>query len=245
MSQMTTIKVGESAKTIALPEGKALILTGSVDAAGVVYLLDPALGGTNSLKSWAVGAGALAPIGAYAGSQKVLVSCSAGSIDAVVQDAVLTQAGTGPLPIATGAQLGGIKSGPGLSIDPATGVALPPPAPTQVPAVVTVAKNIIISERVAVGTYRGVGYGFQMALKENHRVRLTVKNEIANTVVMEVGTTTAANNDFNIPGSFPLQIAPGQEAEIAYEAVQVYIQQARSGSAVLNQFVTIEREYLL
>lgn len=96
MSQTTTIKVGESAKTITLPEGKALILTGSGGAVGVAYLLDPALGGTNSLRSWAVGNGALAAIGPYEDSQKIHLTCSAGSIAAKVLDAILTvQSGGG------------------------------------------------------------------------------------------------------------------------------------------------------
>jgi hypothetical protein len=94
MSTTTTINVGESAKTITLPEGKALILTGSTGAAGVAYLLDPVLGGTNAQKSWQVGAGPLAAIGPYAGPQKVLVACSAGSIDALTQDSVITAAQT-------------------------------------------------------------------------------------------------------------------------------------------------------
>ena len=96
MSNTTTIKVGESAKTITLPEGKALILTGSVGAVGVAYLLDAALGGTNSLRSWTVGAGALAAIGPYEDTQKIHLTCAAGSISARVLDAVLTiQAGGG------------------------------------------------------------------------------------------------------------------------------------------------------
>lgn len=132
-----------------------------------------------------------------------------------------------------------------MSVDPATGVALPPPAQTQQPFTAATEKRLLMSERVAVGTYRGVGYGFRCALKENNRKRITIKNEITNTVAMEVGTTTATNDDFNAPGSYPMLINPGQEVEISWEVVQVYIQQARSGSAVLNQFVTIEREYPL
>lgn len=101
MSQTTTIKVGESAKTITLPEGKSLVLTGSAGAVGVAYLLDPALGGTNSLRSWAVGTGALAAIGPYENTQKIHLTCSAGSIAAVVKEAVLTISAT-PAPTAPG-----------------------------------------------------------------------------------------------------------------------------------------------
>jgi lysophospholipase L1-like esterase len=89
MTQTTTIKAGESAKTITLQEGKALTLTGSTGAAGVAYLLDQVLGGTNSVRSWAIGSGALPQIGPYAGTQQFQITCAGGSIDAVVQDAVV------------------------------------------------------------------------------------------------------------------------------------------------------------
>ena len=101
MSNTTTIKVGESAKTITLPEGKALVLTGAPGTAGVAYLLDKALGGTNSLRSWTVGAGALAAIGPYENTQKIHLTCSAGSIAATVKEAVLTISAT-PAPTVPG-----------------------------------------------------------------------------------------------------------------------------------------------
>jgi len=101
MSNTTTIKVGESAKTITLPEGKALVLTGAPGTAGVAYLLDPALGGTNSLRSWTVGAGALSAIGPYENTQKIHLTCSAGSIAATVKEAVLTISAT-PAPTVPG-----------------------------------------------------------------------------------------------------------------------------------------------
>jgi len=101
MSNTTMIKVGESAKTITLPEGKALVLTGAPGTAGVAYLLDQALGGTNSLRSWTVGAGALAAIGPYENTQKIHVTCSAGSIAATVKEAVLTISAT-PAPTVPG-----------------------------------------------------------------------------------------------------------------------------------------------
>lgn len=101
MSNTTMIKVGESAKTITLPEGKALVLTGAPGTAGVAYLLDQALGGTNSLRSWTVGAGALAAIGPYENTQKIHLTCSAGSIAATVKEAVLTISAT-PAPTAPG-----------------------------------------------------------------------------------------------------------------------------------------------
>lgn len=89
MSITTTIKVGESGKTITLNEGRSMTLKGSAGAAGVAYLLDQDLGGTNSKQSWIIGTGALAPIGPFDGSQKILIVCTAGSIGAVVGDAVL------------------------------------------------------------------------------------------------------------------------------------------------------------
>jgi hypothetical protein len=92
MSITTTIKVGETGKTITLPEGKALTIkptVGSIGTAGVAYLLDQALGGNNSKGSWQIGSAALAPIGPYEGTQKILITCTAGSIDATVGDAVV------------------------------------------------------------------------------------------------------------------------------------------------------------
>ncbi len=88
MATTTTIKAGESGKTMTLAEGKTLTLTGAAGAVGTAYLLDLVLGGTNSSRSWAVGVGLSATIGGYTGTQKVLVTCSAGSIDATIADSV-------------------------------------------------------------------------------------------------------------------------------------------------------------
>jgi hypothetical protein len=87
---MTTIRAGESAKTITIAEGRALVLTGATGAVGIAYLLDPVKGGTNSSQTWVLGAGASPQIGPFANTQKVLVTCSAGSIDGVVADAVVS-----------------------------------------------------------------------------------------------------------------------------------------------------------
>lgn len=84
--QPVSLKSGERT-TIALPEGQALTITGAPGATGVVSLLDPVLGGTNSLQSWTIGAGALAQIGPYPGLQRFLVTCSAGRVDAAVNAA--------------------------------------------------------------------------------------------------------------------------------------------------------------
>ncbi|MDH6157421.1 SGNH/GDSL hydrolase family protein [Janthinobacterium sp. CG_23.4] len=83
-----TLRAAEQAPVL-LPEGQVLNISGSAGTAGVVYRLDPVLGGTNSLQSWPVGAGALAPIGPYAGEQQFLVACSVGSVAATAGDAVL------------------------------------------------------------------------------------------------------------------------------------------------------------
>lgn len=98
MSTITTIKAGELGKTITLHEGKTLTIKGAANSAGVAYLLDPALGGTNSSKSWIVGVGALPPIGPFDGIQKVLVTCSAGSIEGSVGEAVLNSPQVSDLP---------------------------------------------------------------------------------------------------------------------------------------------------
>lgn len=90
MTITTTIKAGESAKTITLNEGHSLVLTGAAGSAGVAYLLDLTKGGTNSIQSWSLAAGASASIGPYANSQKILLTCSAGSFDGVIGDAVLS-----------------------------------------------------------------------------------------------------------------------------------------------------------
>lgn len=74
-------------RTVIIQEGQALTVTGAPGTAGVVCLLDPVLGGTNSLQSWTVGTGALAQIGPYAGQQRFLVACSAGRVDAAVNAA--------------------------------------------------------------------------------------------------------------------------------------------------------------
>ena len=93
---MPTITAGGTPQTISLPEGKVLLLTGAAGTDGVAYRLNQALGGTNSLQSWAVGAGALAPIGPYEGTNSILITCTAGSIAAVVREAVLSlSAGSG------------------------------------------------------------------------------------------------------------------------------------------------------
>lgn len=87
---MPTITAGGTPQTITLPEGQVLNVSGGAGAAGVVYRLDPALGSTNSLQSWPVGAGALAPIGPYAGQQLFLVTCTVGSVNIGKEDAVLS-----------------------------------------------------------------------------------------------------------------------------------------------------------
>lgn len=86
---MPTIVAGGTPQTINLPEGQLLNVAGAAGSAGVVYRLDPVLGGTNSLRSWSVGEGALAPIGPFAGVQRFLISCSAGSISAQTASAAL------------------------------------------------------------------------------------------------------------------------------------------------------------
>lgn len=83
---------------IPLLEGMSLNVVGSAGAAGTVNLVDPALGGANYTKTYTVGAGSISPIGPMAGSQKFVVICTAGSIDATVGDAVLGAAQVATLP---------------------------------------------------------------------------------------------------------------------------------------------------
>lgn len=120
MTQTTTIRAGESAKTIPLTEGMGLVLTGSSDAVGIAYLLDPILGGTNSTQSWAVGPGDLAQIGPYEDQQKILISCSVGRILAKVRDGVIGGGiGGGPVTL-IGAVTGSGSGTVATSLDPAS-----------------------------------------------------------------------------------------------------------------------------
>lgn len=73
-----TLRPAEQAPAV-LPEGQVLNVSGIAGTVGKVYRLDPT-GGNTPLQSWVVGPGALAPIGAYAGEQRFLVTCSTGSI---------------------------------------------------------------------------------------------------------------------------------------------------------------------
>jgi lysophospholipase L1-like esterase len=84
MPTTTTIKVGESAKTIPMEEGRVLTLTCTPGGSGTAYLLDPVLGGNNSSRSWSLTSLGMVQVGPLVGSQRVLVTCSAGSIDATV-----------------------------------------------------------------------------------------------------------------------------------------------------------------
>lgn len=80
-------------RVVTLPEGQVLNVSGGAGTAGVVYRLDPVLGGTNSLQSWGVGAGALPQIGPYASTQRFLVTCVAGYVDIATSSASLNTAG--------------------------------------------------------------------------------------------------------------------------------------------------------
>ena len=93
---MPTITAGGTPQTINLPEGQVLNVSGAAGTVGVVYQLDPVLGGTNSVRSWSMGAGALAPIGPFAASQRFLISCSVGSISAQIASAALLSLGAAP-----------------------------------------------------------------------------------------------------------------------------------------------------
>lgn len=99
---MPTITAGGTPQTINLPEGRVLNIVGVPGTVGVVYRLDQVLGGTNSLQSWAVAAGVLAPIGPFSDQQRFLVSCQSGSVEVGVMSSVLVAPRwTGP--VSTGA----------------------------------------------------------------------------------------------------------------------------------------------
>ena len=82
-----TLRPSEQAPVL-LPEGQVLNVSSIAGTVGRVLRLDPA-GGATVLQSWAVGAFALAPIGPYAGQQRFLMTCSAGSVVASAANAVL------------------------------------------------------------------------------------------------------------------------------------------------------------
>jgi hypothetical protein len=86
---MSTTVPGQP-QTIQLIEGRVLNIIGATNTVGAVYLLDPVAGGTNPSQSWTVGVGSLTQIGPFSGAQKLLVTCSVGSIDAQVHDASVT-----------------------------------------------------------------------------------------------------------------------------------------------------------
>lgn len=75
------------ARKVALAEGLAITVTGAAGATGTVARLDAS---DAVLQTWTVGAGVLPPIGPFSGTQKILLTCTVGSIDATVGDAVLT-----------------------------------------------------------------------------------------------------------------------------------------------------------
>lgn len=76
-----SLKIEEQA-TCELPEGQVLKVTGGAGAVGEVMRL-------GSSDKWSIGSGTMLPIGPFAGLQKFLMTCTAGSIDATVGDAVL------------------------------------------------------------------------------------------------------------------------------------------------------------
>lgn len=90
-----SLRAAEQAPAI-LPEGQVLYVSGGMGTVGKLHRLDPA-GGNTPLQSWAIGAGALAQIGPYAGEQRFLVTCSAGRVDASARDAGLSAVQTGML----------------------------------------------------------------------------------------------------------------------------------------------------
>lgn len=79
--------------TFALPEGQVLTVVGSAGSAATVRRVDPAIGGLNYLESWTISDSEPATIGAFAGIQQFLVTCTSGRLSIETQDAVLTQPG--------------------------------------------------------------------------------------------------------------------------------------------------------
>lgn len=84
---MPTTTATATPHTITLPEGQVLHISGSTGAADMVCHLDPAPDGSDMPQSWAIGAGTLAAIGPFAGQRRFLVTCTAASASAGIQDA--------------------------------------------------------------------------------------------------------------------------------------------------------------
>jgi hypothetical protein len=231
-----SLKMEEQARCT-LPEGQVLLITGAAGAVGEATR-------AGSADKWAIAAGALPQIGPFAGTQKILITCTTGGVDAVVQDAVLTQVGTGPLPIATSAQLGGIKSGPGLGIDPSTGAALPAPSPVGQPYTPATEKRLRIRDDFPVGAYRGdTSWALRICHLEYNRIKTVMRAPISNTVTIEVGISTGLNHDSQVP-AFTLQIKPGQKLTVDFETQQIFCRQA-SATLVADQMLIVNREYMI
>lgn len=70
---MTTMRLG-GREIFTLPEGMTLIISGSADAIGNAYLLDPALGGVNASQSFSL-TSSTQTFGPYIGEKQFLVTC--------------------------------------------------------------------------------------------------------------------------------------------------------------------------
>jgi hypothetical protein len=81
---MPTLNRSENT-VVPLPGGKVLHVTGLLSADGAAYRLNGALGGTNSLQSWAIAEGSAITIGPYAEDENILVVCEIGGIDFTVE----------------------------------------------------------------------------------------------------------------------------------------------------------------
>ncbi|NHZ94557.1 SGNH/GDSL hydrolase family protein [Massilia sp. CCM 8734] len=86
---MPTISAGQQ-QTVSVQQDQIVAFSGSVGTVGVAYRLDPVLGGTNAVQSWAIGAGSGVPIGPLTGTQRYLVTCAAGEVTITVDLAVLS-----------------------------------------------------------------------------------------------------------------------------------------------------------
>ncbi|MYM25776.1 hypothetical protein GTP46_24415 [Duganella sp. FT135W] len=95
-----SLRTNEQA-TVSVPEGQQLLVTGGAAAGGAVQRLDAFDVPTGAAVP--VTPGKLPAFGPYSGTQKLLITCTAGTIDAVVADAVLN------FPVATSTSTGVIK----------------------------------------------------------------------------------------------------------------------------------------
>lgn len=183
-----TVGAGKQRAAI-LQEGQALIVTGAAGTTGTVQRLDAA---GAILQSWTIGYGTLPQIGPYAGVQRFLISCSAGSVDATVGDAVL---GAGTLSAGSGNLI--TSSGGLVPIGaPAKSIVFAAQPFSAAPSSATANFTFITNVPCPAGDF----YAVQLVL-ENHSSAGTLTVDAATVTAIATALATGFGNTF-IPVTF-------------------------------------------